>query len=179
MAMSAILLVILGIVLIAGQIILGAFEIYYVNQYKEYNMMCSETWGNLRNWLLAAGIIDIIAGCFTLFGICCSVLLSYTDSCESEEGKKASAGCNCVQTGQVIIGIWSVATYYQLTKTTACHAYWMTNAPILWNFIMVHFGLFWVSIGLLGIGIIACCCFCCASICIASKETTTNVHPRV
>ncbi|VBB18223.1 hypothetical protein YASMINEVIRUS_686 [Yasminevirus sp. GU-2018] len=137
---------IITVIINAFAFAVGIAEAVYVSKYDEYKDGCSGIWG----WMVAACVIDISIPVLT----CCGLTTLFN----KEEDNKNST-LNLLHIGSFVIAIWSAVTYFNLS--TSCYDYWQSTAPELWTFIMIHFVLLWIGVGLIGLlivlGILVCC----------------------
>lgn len=137
---------------------LGVSEAVYLSRYSEFSSGCQGIWG----WIVAACVINICVPVFT----CCG-LTGLSD----DEKKDKSFLLQALQIGQLVIAIWSCVTYYNISNS--CQDFWTSNAPQLWTFVMIHYVMFWISIGIIGLSVLLSCTACWVSICCGSKASTT------
>jgi hypothetical protein len=105
---------------------LGIAEAIFVNKYYVFSDGCRGIW----SWILAACIFDIFA--------------AFSD--------RQRYNNTWLKVGQFIIGIWSVVTVTHKQSNEACYNFWQSNAPELWQFVIIHFVMFWISIVVILLG---------------------------
>lgn len=128
---------------------LGVAEAVFLARYSEFSSGCQGIWG----WIVAACVINICVPVFT----CCG-LTGFAD-----DKKDKSLLLQGLQIGQLVIAIWSAVTYYNINNS--CHDFWSSNAPELWTFVMIHFVMLWIGIGIIGLILVLACTACWTSIC--------------
>ena len=159
-----------------GLIVFGSFEAYYYKVYANYNRSFDKI-GNIRHWILAAAVCNIVSGVLSLFG---SYYHVKTDN--DEDSNKAHISPNrvtsltprrlrvttlthCFHLGNFIITCWAVSVYYNMS--TESDDYLRNNGPILRHFITAHFILWWCHIAIIILSM--CCCLCVSTICYTAK----------
>lgn len=121
---------------------LGIAEAVFVAKYSDFSHECRSIW----EWILAACVFNIVIPALTL--------------CFSFGESTNKLIVQFARIGQVIIAIWSAITYYHIT--TSCRDFWTSNAPELYTFVMIHFVMLWIFVGIVGLLIImACLAVCC------------------
>jgi hypothetical protein len=136
--LSIIMLAVIATLLSFFEFSVGVSEAVFVSQYSALDNGCHHIWG----WIVAASVFDI---CIPVFS-CCGLATLF----RAADGRKPDEDHQIIQylkIGQLIIAIWSVVTYYHIT--TSCYNFWQSNAPELWIFVMIHFAMLWISIGII------------------------------
>jgi cell division protein FtsL len=105
---------------------LGISEMVFINFYPHMQSKCE----NIYNWILAASFINIIIPIITACGI---------RSLDASE-----TGGQFLQIAQIIIMIWATITYFHIDSF--CLDLWLTQAPEIWTFVLIHFAAFWIFI---------------------------------
>lgn len=129
------------------ELALGISEAYYGAFYSQYEDQCHQIWG----WIVASCVLNIVIPIIT----CCGLTVLFNNNSNNHHNhnnKKKLYILQYAHLGQFIIGIWSVATYYNINDS--CYNFWTTNAPELWTFVMVHFVMLWICLVLACISII-------------------------
>lgn len=154
------------LVLTLSEVAFGAVEIHYATKYQAHNVMCSETWGNLRLWIKAAGILNVIAGSVSTIAVC--------QQLQANGGENPCMRVsNTIQTGQLIISIWAMAAFYQLQPASTCGQVWALT-PELLSLVKTHVVLFYITLGCVAVG---CCVGCGMAICgLTSNATERDVE---
>lgn len=140
--------VVLTILLSLYEFFLGVAEAVYVSKYDKYETECQGIWG----WIVAACVINICVPIFTGCGA--------TKLIKDKKEENSNAIVQLLQAGQLVVGIWAVVTYYNINST--CHNFWTSNAPELWTFVMIHYVMLWISVGIFVlIFVLFCVALCC------------------
>lgn len=133
--MSSVVLPLIYITINLCVFVFGISEAVFITKYNKLDHEC----GSIREWILAASIMNICVPIMTGCG-----MLIYNDG----DGR-----CNkntlfmLLKTGQSIVAIWSVITYFTINPT--CRDFWTNNAPELWTFVIIHFIMFWVGVAII------------------------------
>lgn len=126
---------------------LGIPEAIFVAKYESFEKDCQSIW----SWILAAAILNMLVPLCTLF--------SLYKFCNTNDNKKIYL-INLLHISQFIIALWSAITYYNINKS--CYSFWISNAPELWTFVVIHLVMMWISIAILFVIVCSICmCYCC------------------
>jgi hypothetical protein len=105
---------------------LGISEMVFINFYPHMQSKCE----NIYNWILAASFINIIIPIITACGL---------RSLDENE-----TGGQFLQIAQIVIMIWATITYFHIDSF--CLDLWLTQAPEIWTFVLIHVTAFWIVI---------------------------------
>ena len=146
--------------------ILGVVEAIYISKQTDRINKC---W-NVREWLIAACVLNIIVPLFNFCGIG-TIIELFIDKDSSGNNKDNSNNSNIslkniINLSHLIIAIWSAVAYYNIDET--CKAYW-EETP-LWIFVKIHIVLLWFSVALFGITIVCVPVYMCKVIYDANEE---------
>jgi hypothetical protein len=115
---------------------LGISEAVFVSRYDEFDDQCRQIW----QWILAACVFDITIPVLSLCGI--RSLLKDSDDSSSDSHDTL---IYFLRIGSFTIMIWSGITYFNIDSS--CHYFWTSQAPELWTFVMIHFVVLWLYVG--------------------------------
>lgn len=116
---------------------LGVSQAVFLAKYDHLASGCYDLW----DWILAACIFNICGSAFSL-----ATSVQYHVDPKSSHGI-TSALSGLTSLGQTIVSIWSVVAFFQID--VSCQSFWVSSAPELWTFTVIHFSLFWIMLGLL------------------------------
>jgi hypothetical protein len=127
---------------------LGISEAVFVAKYNNYQDQCDNIWA----WICAAAVINICVPVLTVCGL----------TSLSDEHKDKSGVLHLLYIAGFVIAVSSVVTYSNINN--GCHDFWTSHAPELWTFVVIHYVMFWVSIGVTCVAICYACVFVCKSV---------------
>lgn len=142
----------------------GISEAIFLSRYHQFNDACRDIW----NWILAACIINISGPVFTGCGINTALKVLFDDGDKEAE----SVGLQIVHIVYIVVMIWSTVTYYEINNS--CRDFWVSNAPELWTFVMIHFVMFWINVAIFACGILMACCYCALVLAVSMEEESSN-----
>lgn len=110
----------------------GVFESLYADKYIQYKDSC----GILQTQIFVFSIIDLVTGILSLI-ICASII----------QIPVIENPILVVFVVEFFIGIWAGTTYHQIGDV--CYDFWITKAPELLTFNIIHYMLFWILVAII------------------------------
>lgn len=156
-----------------AEIVFGSLEIHYSLKYKHLNYLCSQTFGNLRLWIFAAGIVTVVSAVFNVLFVSFQMMFP-KDNTEDTDAERRNQFQLC-HIAKLLISVWAMVVFYKLRGTTTCE--W-TQVSILMTFVRVHVILFYVAIGLIGLSLcLLGGVLCCGLFSADAQQQPTRIQP--
>lgn len=115
-----------GSLVLFGQLVLGIYEVMYLDHYSEYKLHCCHIW----EWLAVGSIVNVYCGLILIKG-----------QRKTQNSKKMYID-NIFHFVQLVVSIWASIVYFD----KECNNYWNINAKELWNCVIMHYAILWVII---------------------------------
>lgn len=126
---------------------LGVIEVIFASKYSGYKHdieehHCDNVWA----WIVVASVYNITVPIISCCGLACIIGNRCNfPNVDNECLRTRTSVLIILHLCSVSYGIWSLVTYFNIN--TMCYEFLRSFLPEFWIFIMIHFSVFWISIG--------------------------------